>query len=103
MTLQEERNLTCVIKRVEPVQNLSIRWFKNGQPFDKATLESTDKKPRNVVSVIQLNASREENEVVYRCEAHLDLGPEGPYLRTSHEYNVTVHCKYIIYLFKCTI
>lgn len=96
MTLQEGCTLTCEIERVEPVQILSIRWFRNRQPFDNATLKSTDKKPRTVVSVIQLKASREENEAVYRCEAHLDLRPEGPYLMKWHEYNVTVHCKYII-------
>lgn len=103
MILEEKRTLTCEIERVEPVQNLSIRWFRNDQPFDTPPLNSTDKKPRTVVSAIQLNASREENEVVYRCEAHLDLSPERPYFNTSHEYKVTVHCKYIIYLFKCTI
>lgn len=85
----------CEIKSVEPVQNLSVRWFRNDQPFDNATLEITNQKPRTVVSVIQFKGSREENEVVYRCEAHLNLGPKGPPVH-KRQYNVTVHCKYII-------
>lgn len=92
MTLMEERNLTCRINNVAPVEHLVLKWFRNGKYFHHQTSASTNKKPRNLTSEIQIKATREDNGAVYRCEAHLDLEP-GPQLVASQEYNIEVHCK----------
>lgn len=92
MTLMEERNLTCRINNVAPVEYLVLKWFRNGKYFHNHTSASTNKKPRNLTSEIQIKATREDNGAVYRCEAHLDLEP-GPQFVASQEYNIEVHCK----------
>lgn len=89
----EEHNLTCKINNVAPVEHLVFTWFRNGRSFHNETFASTDNKPSNVESKIQIKALGENNGDVYKCEAHMDLGPEGPHLNASKEYAIEVLCK----------
>lgn len=93
MTLMEEHNLTCNINSVAPVEHLVLMWFRNGRHIRNQTSASTNKKPGNLTSVIQIKATREDNGAVYRCEAHLDLRPGGPQLVAFQEYVIDVLCK----------
>lgn len=103
MTEMKEYNFTCDVHNIAPVQNLTVRWYKGDTFVFMDTFDNPSKEPVNQSSVFSFTPTRQENGVTFRCEAHLNLGPEGPQLHAfSEEYNITVHCKYITYLFKIT-
>lgn len=96
MTEKEDYNVTCDIHNVAPVQNLTVRWFMGDTVVKEDTFGNPTKEPVNLSSVFRFTPTRRENGVTFRCEAHLNLGPEGPQLDVvSQEYNITVQCKYI--------
>ncbi|XP_029997196.1 hemicentin-1 [Sphaeramia orbicularis] len=88
----ETYSLTCEIKRVAPLQRLTMRWYKDDTLFHTDTFDSSSRKPVDQSSVINFTSTRQDSGVTFRCEAHLDLSPDGPQLYlTSQEYNVTVY------------
>ncbi|XP_078140645.1 hemicentin-1 [Centroberyx gerrardi] len=92
LMIEGERHiLTCDIQHIAPVQNLTVTWHKgNETTIDR--FNNPSKEPVNQSSVHSFTASRYDDGVQFRCEAHLDLGPEGPSLSaTSQQYPVTVH------------
>uniref|UniRef100_A0A3B4XSS2 Ig-like domain-containing protein n=1 Tax=Seriola lalandi dorsalis TaxID=1841481 RepID=A0A3B4XSS2_SERLL len=96
MREEEEYNFTCHIQHVAPVQNLTVRWYKEDTLIRTDTFNNTSKKPVDQSSVYSFTAKRQDNGVTLRCEAHMDLGPEGPQFDLSSQaYNITVHCKYL--------
>uniref|UniRef100_A0A665UHI0 Ig-like domain-containing protein n=1 Tax=Echeneis naucrates TaxID=173247 RepID=A0A665UHI0_ECHNA len=91
----ETHNLTCHIQHVAPVQNLTIRWYRGDTPVHIDTFNNQDRKPQNQTSVYTFTPTKDDNRIKFRCEAHMDLGPEGPELNVSSpEYHITVHCEY---------
>lgn len=87
---------TCEIPQIAPVKKLTVKWYKGDTVIHNDTFHNPKKEPVNLSAVFNFTATRQDNGVLFRCEAHLDLGPEGPHLNaSSKEYNVTVHCKYI--------
>ncbi|XP_071389542.1 hemicentin-1 [Centroberyx affinis] len=87
----EMHTLTCDIQHIAPVQNLTVTWHKGSETTIKS-FNNPSKEPVNQSSVLRFIASRHDDGVQFRCEAHLDLGPEGPSLSvTSPQYPVTVH------------
>lgn len=97
MTEMEEYNLTCEIQNVAPVQNLAVRWYKGDRIFYTHTFDDPSKFPMNKSPTVSFKPTRQDNGVTFKCEAHLDLGPEGPQLSaTSQEYIIGVECEYII-------
>lgn len=96
----EEYNFTCNIHNIAPVQSLTVTWYKGDTIIYTDTFNNPSKKPVNQTSVLSFTPHRQDDGVTFRCEAHLDLQPEGPQLKvSSQEYNITVNCKYIT----CTI
>uniref|UniRef100_A0A3B4VF01 Ig-like domain-containing protein n=1 Tax=Seriola dumerili TaxID=41447 RepID=A0A3B4VF01_SERDU len=95
MREEEEYSFTCHIQHVAPVQNLTVRWYKENTLLRTDTFYSTSKKPVDQSSVYNFTAKRQDNGVTLKCEAHVDLGPEGPQFNSSSEYTITVHCKYL--------
>ncbi|XP_056256732.1 hemicentin-2 [Seriola aureovittata] len=92
MREEEEYNFTCHIQHVAPVQNLTVRWYKEDTLIRTDTFNNTSKKPVDQSSVYSFTAKRQDNGVTLRCEAHMDLGPEGPQFDLSSQgYNITVH------------
>lgn len=62
---------------------------------------SNSSTPVNVLFTLCLNLTREQSVAQFRCEAQLDLGPEGPQPPPqikSNPLNLTVHCKIIFSL-----
>lgn len=52
----------------------------------------------DVLVTISVTLKREDSGAMFWCEAHLDLGPEGPQpspTNMSGPLNLTVHCKII--------
>ncbi|XP_031168644.1 intercellular adhesion molecule 5 isoform X1 [Sander lucioperca] len=86
-----EYHLKCDIINVAPVQNLTVRWYKNNQAIRIDSFTNTTKTPVNESSTLAVNISREENGAEFRCEAQLDFGSHGSQPVTSHTYTVAVH------------
>lgn len=85
----------CDIHHAAPVQNLTVRWYKDNQIImtDSFTNNPT-KTPEIVSSILTINISRGETGAQLRCEAQLDFGPNGPKTPVfSVVHNVFVHCK----------
>uniref|UniRef100_A0A8D2ZSH5 Ig-like domain-containing protein n=1 Tax=Scophthalmus maximus TaxID=52904 RepID=A0A8D2ZSH5_SCOMX len=94
-----EYNITCLVHNVAPVQHLTVTWYKGDSPISRDTFDNGSKKPTDQPSVYSLTPTRRDNGATFRCEAQMDLGPEGPRLNVSSaEHSVTVHCKYFVFL-----
>ncbi|KAK6311713.1 hypothetical protein J4Q44_G00173770 [Coregonus suidteri] len=73
-----EYQLQCDIQNVAPLQNLVVRWYKGNETVNTLTFNNSRRKPEDVSSTLNITPRRFEDEVEYRCEAELVLGPEGP-------------------------
>ncbi|XP_029292846.1 hemicentin-2-like [Cottoperca gobio] len=88
----EMYNFTCGINNIAPVQNLTVKWYKGDAVVYTDTSDDPSKVPVDRSSVFSFTPSREDDGVTIRCEAHLDLWPDGPQLNaSSQEFNVSVH------------
>ncbi|TKS92109.1 Hemicentin-2 [Collichthys lucidus] len=88
----EEYNFTCNINNIAPVKNLIVTWYKGDTIIYTDTFKNPSKKPVNQTSVLGFTPHRQDEGVTFRCEAHLDLQPEGPQLHvSSQEYTITVN------------
>lgn len=95
----ETCQFTCDVPNIAPVQNLTVKWYKGDAMIHEDTFKNVGagKKPVNQSPVLNFTATRQDNGLTVRCEAHLDLRPNGPQLNaSSQELKVTVHCKYIV-------
>ncbi|XP_034046393.1 uncharacterized protein icam3 [Thalassophryne amazonica] len=82
---------TCDIREVAPLHNLSVWWYT---PVEIIThnFHNAIKTPVHVSDKLTMTASRNVTGGKLRCEALLDLAPDGPQLKvSSQEYNLTVH------------
>ncbi|KAM6905565.1 hemicentin-1-like [Xenentodon cancila] len=80
-----ELQLQCDIFNVAPAQNLTVQWIWI-KGADNGTLEgqniscntNTIRTPVNVTCTMDITLNSICNRTEVRCEAKLDLGPEGP-------------------------
>ncbi|KAM4716948.1 vascular cell adhesion protein 1-like [Anableps anableps] len=92
MRENEEYNFTCSILNIAPVQNLTIRWYKGDKVIHTTTFTNDTKQPTNQTSFFSFTPMREDDQTTIRCEAHMDLGPEGPQFNaSSSELNIEVN------------
>lgn len=70
--------LACDIINVAPVQNLKVKWYYGSEVTQIQTFNKTSAAPVNVSSTFNVTGKREHNGERFRCEAELDLGPNGP-------------------------
>ncbi|XP_049416447.1 hemicentin-1-like [Epinephelus fuscoguttatus] len=88
----EKYDFTCDINNVAPIQNLTIWWYKGDAVVFIDTFDNPRVKPVDQSAVYSFTPTRQDDGVTFRCEAHLDLSPEGPHLNvSSRELNITVH------------
>ncbi|XP_047212655.1 hemicentin-1-like [Girardinichthys multiradiatus] len=86
-----EYNLSCSILNIAPVQNLTIKWYRGDAAIHTEILTNDKKKPTNQTSVFSFKPMRQDHQTTIRCEAHMDLGPEGPQFNaSSQELNIDV-------------
>uniref|UniRef100_A0A3B1JDB6 Ig-like domain-containing protein n=1 Tax=Astyanax mexicanus TaxID=7994 RepID=A0A3B1JDB6_ASTMX len=88
--------LKCDIQNVAPVGNVTVKWYKGDTLVGSTTFTESSKTPENLLATLQISPSRDDDGAQYRCEAELDLGPEGPQpppAVMSDPLNITVHCK----------
>ncbi|XP_010775772.1 hemicentin-1-like isoform X2 [Notothenia coriiceps] len=87
----KKHNFTCDIQNIAPVINLTVKWYKGDEMVYEDTFKDPSKEPVDQSSIFSLIPTRQDNGVTFRCEAHLDLRPEGPQLNaSSQEYNIRV-------------
>ncbi|XP_036420846.1 cell surface A33 antigen-like, partial [Colossoma macropomum] len=95
-------NLTCEIKNVGPLQNLTVQWTRVDQnnrtvtemSYGSFSSSGEERKSGNVTATLNVLASRDEDGVQYQCAALLKLEqPQQPQVGTSEPLNITVHYK----------
>lgn len=107
MTEGGEYELKCDIQNIAPLHLLTVNWYRG--PDLVNTTDFTDlstKVPVNQSTTLRFSPSRDDDGVQLRCEAKMNLGPEGPqppltvrsdHLNISSEFYKTVS---IFYLFQ---
>lgn len=94
-----EYQLLCEVQNIAPVQYLTLRWYRGQtEVYNHTFSELSPATPVQVSSTLLINPGRVEDGAPYRCEATLELGPEGPQPPPkvkSEPLSITVHCKTI--------
>uniref|UniRef100_A0A8C6NNJ5 Ig-like domain-containing protein n=1 Tax=Nothobranchius furzeri TaxID=105023 RepID=A0A8C6NNJ5_NOTFU len=97
MTEHKAHTFICDIFNIAPVQNLTVQWYKDDAVIHTAILNDETMEPTNLSPAFTFIPTRADRHVRFRCEARMDLGPEGPLFHASSaEYLTDVLCKYVI-------
>ncbi|XP_074512460.1 vascular cell adhesion protein 1-like [Sebastes fasciatus] len=84
--------LQCDVINVAPVQNLTVKWYRDNDYIRTDTFTKKTKRLVSESSTLTVNLTRGDNGVQFRCEAQLDFGPDGPLLPVvSDNHTVSVH------------
>ncbi|XP_053531498.1 hemicentin-1 isoform X2 [Ictalurus punctatus] len=89
-----EYELQCDVQNVAPVHLLTVSWYKGQHLVKRENFSDKSPFPFNKTTTLQISPSRDDEGVQYRCEAELNLGPEGPQPPpkvTSDPLNITVY------------
>ncbi|XP_046894937.1 hemicentin-2-like [Hypomesus transpacificus] len=98
-----EYQLQCDILNVAPVQNLTVTWYKGNETIKTDSYSDQSKTPVNESSILTITPSREDDGALYRCEAQLNLGPEGPHPSAiDSDFSLTVLYKPVILKCPCS-
>nr|XP_046230015.1 hemicentin-2-like [Scatophagus argus] len=71
-------SLICDVVNVAPVQNLKVKWYHGNETVHTEMFGGTSVTPVSVSSTWSITAQRDYNGELFRCEAELHLGPNGP-------------------------
>ncbi|KAF5908817.1 intercellular adhesion molecule 5 isoform X1, partial [Clarias magur] len=96
MTEGRQYTLLCHVHNVAPVRLLTVNWYKGPHLVKRESFSNETKFPDNINAALQISPSKDDDGVQYKCEAELNLGPEGPQPPpkvTSDPLNITVHYK----------
>uniref|UniRef100_A0A665UDB5 Ig-like domain-containing protein n=1 Tax=Echeneis naucrates TaxID=173247 RepID=A0A665UDB5_ECHNA len=75
-----EYELQCNISEVAPVQNLTVRWYKDKVLIKTHSFTNTTKSPPSESSILKFRSNRTDHGAEVQCEAQLDFRPCGPRL-----------------------
>ncbi|XP_026109695.1 hemicentin-1-like [Carassius auratus] len=91
----QQYELQCDVHDVAPVQNLTVKWYKNQTLLHQTNFSDTENKTLvNKTVTLLIRPDRADDGAQYWCEAELDLGAEGPQpppKKSSEPLNITVH------------
>uniref|UniRef100_A0A669C6G3 Ig-like domain-containing protein n=1 Tax=Oreochromis niloticus TaxID=8128 RepID=A0A669C6G3_ORENI len=73
-----EHDLKCDVINVAPVQNLTVKWYRDNETVQTETFNDSTMTPVNAFSTLRISTQRNYNGLTFRCEAELHLGPKGP-------------------------
>ncbi|XP_061605913.1 uncharacterized protein icam3 [Phyllopteryx taeniolatus] len=86
----ESIQLKCVVGTIAPIQSVAVRWYNGQTVIEERHFEGSIMGPVDLVSDYDYQ-SRQQRLVKLKCEAVLDLTPEGPQLSVfSPEFHLTV-------------
>ncbi|XP_026883101.2 hemicentin-1 isoform X1 [Electrophorus electricus] len=90
-----EYQLLCEVQNIAPVQYLTLRWYRGQtEVYNHTFSELSPATPVQVSSTLLITPGRVEHGAPYRCEATLELGPEGPQpppMVKSEPLDIAVH------------
>ncbi|XP_062842366.1 intercellular adhesion molecule 5 [Trichomycterus rosablanca] len=92
--------LQCDVQNVAPIHLLTVNWYKGETLLANNSFSDTNKKPVSESVTLQISPNRADDGAQYRCEAKLQLGPDGPHPAPtvqSEPLTITVHYKPVIY------
>ncbi|KAM6957145.1 cell adhesion molecule 2-like [Aplochiton taeniatus] len=95
MSEGEEYKIACDIENIAPIRHLIVTWYRGTQIIGIQSFNETTETPVNQSASFNITANRSDNGIEFRCEAKLDLGPEGPQpplTVTSQPFIAIVHC-----------
>ncbi|KAI5607012.1 intercellular adhesion molecule 5 precursor [Silurus asotus] len=89
----KQYELQCEVQNVAPVRLLTVNWYKGQQLVKTDSFTDETKAPVSKTMTLQVSPQRGDDGVQYRCEAELELGPEGPQPppKVKSALNITVH------------
>lgn len=70
--------LQCNVKNSAPVGRLVVRWYKGKTELKRQNFSEAVDTPKDKITKLAITASGTDNGADFRCEALLELGPEGP-------------------------
>lgn len=97
-----QHKFKCNILSVAPLQNVTVKWYKGQTLLESHNITSTKVvvTPQSASADLQIKPRRDDNGAQYRCEAWLELGPEGPQPPPkvlSRPLILNVNCKFLNY------
>ncbi|XP_059415124.1 intercellular adhesion molecule 1-like [Carassius carassius] len=78
MIEEQQYELQCDVHDVAPVQNLTVKWYKEQTLLNQTNFTEDSRTPVNVNTTLLIRPDRADDGAQYWCEAELDLGAEGP-------------------------
>ncbi|XP_076004261.1 vascular cell adhesion protein 1-like isoform X1 [Genypterus blacodes] len=71
--------LQCMVQGVAPAEHLLVTFLKGKEPLGPSQSTMTRQKtPVTEFFSLNITATKEDDRVQYRCQAALELGPDGP-------------------------
>uniref|UniRef100_A0A8C6L5U6 Ig-like domain-containing protein n=1 Tax=Nothobranchius furzeri TaxID=105023 RepID=A0A8C6L5U6_NOTFU len=91
--------LKCDVRDVAPAQNLSVFWLGKKGELKKETFSEDSFTPLDVASSLDLTPRRDDHGSEIRCEARLDVFPDGgaPLTMQSQPLVLNVLCKFLTF------
>lgn len=74
---ETQYELQCDVVEVAPVQNLTVRWYRDNQTIWTDSFTKDTKRLVSESSTLKVNVSRSEDKAQFRCEAQLDFESYG--------------------------
>ncbi|KAM3863745.1 vascular cell adhesion protein 1 [Diretmus argenteus] len=79
MTEGTKYTLQCDITNVAPLQNLTVKWYRGNETIGvPKSIPDARRTPGDAMSSLSYTPSNKDDGAEFRCEAELNLGPEGP-------------------------
>lgn len=89
-----EYQLKCYISNVAPTEKLKVLWYKDNEVYQTRNFSQTSQTPVSETITLSFTPTRDNNGSVFRCEAVLDFGPDGPEIFPTRSPNYTAVVQY---------
>ncbi|XP_076583648.1 intercellular adhesion molecule 2-like [Chaetodon auriga] len=91
--------LQCEVQNVAPVENLIVTFYKGQEVLSQQQSNNKEKAPVTEVFTFDFRPREDDDGAHLRCEAKLELGPEGPQpLPVVMSQNITITVYSIVHM-----